>query len=79
MLDKEFKYFVNHHDEIFAEYPNMFVVVCGEKIVSAADTFDNALVNAINMGLDPGTFLIQECTEGDEAYTQTFHTRVVFA
>ena len=73
MLDKEFKYFVNHHDEIFAEYPNMFVVV------AAADTFDDALINAINMGFVPGTFLIQECTEGDDAYTQTFHTRVVFA
>ena len=79
MLEKEFKYFVNHHDEIFNEYPNMFVVVYGEKIISAADTFDDALINAINMGLEPGTFLIQECTEGEEAYTQTFHTRVVFA
>ncbi len=25
-----------------------------------------------------GTFLIQECTEGDSAYTQTFHSRVIF-
>ena len=25
-----------------------------------------------------GTFLIQECTEGDSAYTETFHSRVIF-
>jgi hypothetical protein len=25
-----------------------------------------------------GTFLIQECQPGDENYTQTFRTRVIF-
>ncbi|WP_407404369.1 hypothetical protein [Sodaliphilus sp.] len=79
MLEKEFKYFVSHHDEIFRDHPNKFVVISGEAVVSAAESFDEALSQAMAQGLEPGTFLIQECTEGDDAYTQTFHTRVVFS
>lgn len=79
MLQDEFTYFVNNHDEIYAMYPNKFVVIQGKQVVLAETSFEKALESALSKGLDAGTFIIQECTEGDSAYTQTFHSRVVFA
>ena len=41
------------------------------------DTYEEALFETSKVH-ELGTFLIQECTEGDSAYTQTFHSRVIF-
>lgn len=78
-LQADFQYFVDNHDEILAKYPNKFVVIKDKSIVLAEDSFDSALDKAISLGLEVGAFLIQECTEGDSAYTQTYHSRVIFA
>jgi len=77
--NKNFNYFLEHHDEIFKNYPNMFVIIHDEEVFAGAPTFDEALNKAINGGLELGSFLIQECTDGEEGYTQTFHSRIVFA
>lgn len=78
-MKSDFKYFINNHDEIFSKYPNKYVVIKNQTILYAEDTFDSAFEKAITNGLEVGSFLIQECTEGDSAYTQTYHSRVVFA
>ena len=78
-LDKNFEYFIDNHDKIFKEYPNQFVVIQDCKVVAFGATFDEALARTEEMGLELGTFLIQECTAGTAAYTQTFHSRVIFA
>lgn len=77
--NENFKYFIDHHDEIYKEHPNKFVIISGKQVHGDADSFEEALTKALDKGLELGRFLIQECTEGDEGYTQTFHTRVVFA
>lgn len=79
MLEREFKYFKDNHDELFRNYPNKYLVIQGDVVLLAADNFDMALNEAISNGLEAGTFMIQLCSEGEEAYTQTFHSRVVFA
>ena len=78
-LRADFKYFIEHHDEIFSQYPNKFVVIQNRQIILAETSIEKALESAVSKGLVIGTFLIQECTEGDSAYTQTFHSRVIFA
>ena len=50
----------------------------GEQVVGDYDSFDQAIDETMKEH-ELGTFLIQECTEGEKAYTQTFHSRVVFA
>ena len=70
---------MNNHDEIFRKFPNKFVVIRNEEVIDSGDSFDEAFSGAINAGLTIGNFLIQECTEGDSAYTQFFSSRVVFA
>jgi hypothetical protein len=78
MLDKEFQYYLDNQSELIKKYNGRFVVIIGEEVVGNYDSYEQALF--VSMGkYELGTFLIQECTEGEEAYTQTFHSRVVFA
>lgn len=78
-LKNSFRYFTENHDEIFSRYPNKFVVLCDESVILAKDTFVEAYEGAIAAGHQPGTFLVQECTEGDSAYTQFFSSNIAFA
>lgn len=75
---EDFQYFIDNHDKILEMYPNKFVVIKDKKVLFADDTFEGALEKAVSDGHDVGTFLIQECTEGDSAYTQTYHSRAIF-
>lgn len=79
MLEKEFKYFMDNHDSLYNDYPNKYIVIKDEKVLYAEDNMEEALERAIGGGLQVGSFLIQLCSEGDKAYTQTFHSRVIFA
>lgn len=79
MLEKEFEYFKSHHDELYRQYPNKYLVIKKDKVIFTADTFEKALSLAVSDGCQVGEFLIQLCSEGEEAYTQTFHTRALFA
>jgi hypothetical protein len=53
-------------------------VIVNNKVVGAYDSTSNAYYASIKK-YEPGTFLIQRCSEGDKDYTQHFHSRVVFA
>ena len=76
-LKKEFEYFLNHQSELVKKYKGKVLVIVGENVVGAYDTTFEAL-SAAQKSYEPGTFLLQECIEGKEAYTQTFHSRVAF-
>jgi len=74
-LSKEFKYYLDNQDELLKTYNNRVLVIVNEKVVGDFDDFDQAFFSSIKR-YEPGTFLVQECTEGDEAYTDTFHSPV---
>jgi len=77
MLDKEFSYYRRSQNELLKKYNNRFLVIIGEDVVGDYDTYEQALFQSSKKH-ELGTFLIQECTEGEKAYTQTFHSRVAF-
>ena len=77
-LENEFKFYLENQASIFAEYGGKYVVIVGEKVVGAYDTMADAYYDSAKK-FEPGTFLIQKCTEGEEAYTQSFTSRVIFA
>jgi len=77
MLEKEFDYYLKNQNELLKKYNNRFVVVIGNNVVDSYTTLEQALEQTAKK-YELGTFLIQECTEGDRAYTQTFHTRAIF-
>ena len=71
MLNTEFKYFLDHQSELVKKYNNRVLVIIGEKVVDDYDDFDQAFFQSIKK-YEPGSFLLQECTEGEDAYTDTF-------
>jgi len=79
MLEKEFRYYLAHQDELVKKYNGRVLVIIGETVVGDYDDSEEAYL-ASKENHELGTFLIQKCTPGDEAYTMHFYTpRVVFA
>ncbi len=77
-LKREFDYFLEHHEELLKDYSGKHLVIKGEKVVGAYDSEEEAYFKSLEKH-EPGTFLVQLCTPGDEAYTVTFYTpRVSF-
>jgi hypothetical protein len=77
-LEKEFKFYIDNQKELVEKFNGKFLIIQGENVVGEFDTFEKALEFA-QTNYTIGTFLIQECLPGEDSYTQTFHTRAVFA
>ncbi len=78
-LKKEFEYYLANQEELVKKYNHRFIVITNKKVVGDYDSSEQAFYKSIEKGLQLGTFLIQECTAGEDAYTQAFHSRVTFA
>ncbi len=77
MLKKEFDFYLKNQNDLVKKYNNRYLVIVGQEVVGAYDSFEEALEESIKAH-ELGTFLIQKCTSGVSAYTQTFHSRVCF-
>jgi hypothetical protein len=74
-LESEFKYYLDHQDELVQRYNGRVVVIKDLRVIGdypdvASAVFETQKVHEL------GTFLVQTVTPGTEAYTQTFHSRV---
>jgi hypothetical protein len=78
MLEKEFKYYLDHQDELVKKYNGRVLVIIGNEVVSDYATTEEAYFKSQEQ-YELGTFLIQKCSPGDKDYTLTFHSRVTFA
>jgi hypothetical protein len=78
MLDKEFKYYIEHQEELVKTYDGKYIVIVGTEVVNSYDDETTAYLDSLK-SLKEGTFLIQLCKEGKDSFTQTFHSRVIFA
>jgi hypothetical protein len=76
-LQNEFQWYLNHQNELVKKYNGKHLVIKNKAVVGAYDTPLEALTDA-KKNYETGTFLIQLCTPGDEAYTHHFHSRVAF-
>ena len=76
-LEKEFSHYKSHQDELVRLYGGKFIVIVGEKVITAHDSELEAYESA-KQTYPLGSFLIQHCQPGEESYTQTFHSRVAF-
>ncbi len=77
MLDTEFKYYIDHQEELVKEYKGKHLVIVGEKVVGAYDDELVAYLKAENeYGL--GNFLLQLCEAGEENYTVVYHGSAKF-
>jgi hypothetical protein len=74
-IEKQFNYYLAHQDDLVKKYNGRHVVIVGEQVVRDFDTEVDAYKYASG-NYEPGTFMIQLVTPGDESYSQTFYSRV---
>lgn len=76
-LEQEFKYYLSHQDDLVAQYDGKVVVIKGQTVLGV---FQDELtaVTETSKSHEIGTFLVQRVSKGSAAYTQTYHSRVVF-
>lgn len=77
MLKEEFEFYKANQEDLVSKYEGKFLVIVGEEVVGAYESELEAYQDAKKKH-KPGTFLIQECAPGEEAFTETFHSRVAF-
>jgi hypothetical protein len=78
MLDKLFKWYLDNQTRLVKQYNEKVLVIKDENVVGVFDNEEDAYFDSVNK-YELGTFIIQKCTPGKEAYTQHFHSRVIFA
>jgi len=76
MLDKEFNFFLENQDNLVSKYKNQYIVIVGNDVVGNYRSNEIALYEAKSK-YEIGTFLIQHCIEGENAYTCTFHSNIL--
>jgi len=77
-LEKEFRYYLEHQDELVKKYNGKFIVIKNREVIGAFDSELEAIDKTAEKH-ELGTFLVQKCEPGRESYTQTYHSRVTFA
>jgi hypothetical protein len=77
MLKQEFKYYLEHQEELLLSYSGKVVVIMNESVLGAYDSELEALT-ITKKDHEIGTFLIQRCSPGSIDYTETYHSRVSF-
>lgn len=78
LLKELFSFYLANQAKLVEQYNGKYIVLVDNQVVGAFDTMEQAY-NYAESKYELGTFLIQLCTPGDEAYTQIFNSRVVFA
>jgi hypothetical protein len=73
MFDIELAYFIAHQDELVAKYLGKTLVLQGEAVLGVYETPLEAYVEALKQ-FKLGTFMIQPCEPGTEAYTVTVYS-----
>jgi hypothetical protein len=77
-LENEFKYYLENQDELVKQYQGKFIVIKNRQIIGIYDGEIEAIRESVK-NHQLGTFLVQKCEPGSAGYTQTYHSRVVFA
>jgi len=77
MLEKELQFFIDNQDRLVKEYRGKTLVIRGQEVVGVYDSTLEAYTEAMKQ-YDPGTFMIQPCTEGSDAYTVTITSHELF-
>lgn len=76
-LKKEFDYYLAHQLELVRQYNGKFIVLKEQAVIGSFDDKLTAVAETQKKH-ELGTFLVQKVEPGNDAYTQSFHSRVAF-
>ena len=68
MRKQDFEWFVSNYDELFKKYGHKFLAIKNEQILGSYDDAKEA-INETSKTEELGTFIIQECSGDESAYT----------
>lgn len=77
-LEKEFIYYIEHQDEMVKKYNGRVIVIKDQQVIGDYNSEVEA-IEETSKTHPLGTFLVQKCEPGTNSYSQTYHSRVVFA
>lgn len=77
-LKDAFDWYRAHQQELVQQYNGKFIVIKDGQVLGSYDDQYTAVVETEKQH-PIGTFLVQKVEPGNAAYTQTFHSRVVFS
>ena len=66
--EKNFKYFLEHYDDIFKQYGRCFVVLKKQSVLKTYGSFSEAYHETLKSE-ELGSFSIQECNGEESGYT----------
>jgi hypothetical protein len=76
-LERDFQYFIDHQEELVRAYNGRVVALQDGRVLGVYGTeLEAALETSKTHEL--GTFLVQRCEPGPEAYTGVYHSPLVF-
>ena len=75
---EDFKWFVDNHESLVSLYNGKYVVIKDCEVVSSSDTLMGGIEKALALGFEPGSFIVQLCTEGEEGYTVHVYSRSIY-
>lgn len=78
MFEKELDFFKTNQDELVSKYSGKTLVLQGEKILGIYNTIMEAYTESLK-SLEPGSFMLQPCEPGIEAYTVTISNSELIA
>jgi len=76
MLKKEFKYYLDNQEKLLKKYNGKVIVIIGEQVIKAYNSKMAAYLDSIKK-YKPGTFLIIECSPGNDSYTYHQRSRII--
>jgi len=74
-MQKEFEYFIENQEELVRQHGGKVLVIKGQQVIG---TYDSPLeaYQETQKDHELGSFMIQQCTPGPEAYTLTVASSV---
>lgn len=76
-LKREFEYYLANQKALVRKHKGKFIVIKNREVIGVYDDQVTAVSETEKMH-ELGTFLVQKVEPGNEAHTQTFHSRVAF-
>ncbi len=70
MFEQELQYFIDNQAELVRRFNDKTLVIRQQAVVGVYDTPFEAYLDAISK-YEPGSFMIQKCEPGEDAYTAT--------
>ena len=74
-LREAFEWYLAKQEDMVKQYDGKVIAIKDGKVLGVYDT-ELAAVTETRKSHEQGTFIVQRVSEGEEAYSATFHSRV---